>query len=257
MSYSPVRHARWLLLALVFALAGCPDKKPVYPSCDGDKDCQDGEFCVNKKCVQCSEDSQCGEGKICRDNACVAKPGWCQTTDDCPNREACIDNKCVACENDGQCENGSRCSEGQCLSAGQCATDEDCADDEDCVEGVCKFAGIPTDAQGATCELRTVFFEYDAAAIPEASRIALDENAACLKEQGDRGVYLIGHTDPRGTDEYNIALSDGRARAVGDYLARLGIDPARFNIVPKGEAESSGSDESSWVEDRRVDLVWK
>lgn len=256
MRYSASWWLRWLPLALALALlAGCP--APKYPSCDGDKDCKEGEFCVNKKCVQCSEDSQCGEGTICQANACVPKPGWCKTTDDCPNREACIDNQCVACSSDDQCAPGARCSDGQCLREGQCAVNEDCADDEDCIDGVCKFAGIPDGSQEGLCELQTVYFEFDAASIPESSRTALDENAACLKERPELGIYLVGHTDPRGTVEYNIALSDGRARAVGDYLARLGIDPARFNIVPKGEAEAEGSDEASWVEDRRVDVIWK
>lgn len=257
MSYSARRRVRWLALAFFAVLAGCPDKTPEYPSCDGDKDCKEGEFCVNKKCVQCSEDSQCGEGKLCRKNACVRDPSWCNSTDDCPNREACIDNTCVACEADDQCAPGARCSEGQCLRPGQCTRNEDCADDEDCIDGVCKFAGIPTGDQDVPCALQTVYFEFDAAAIPETSRAALDANATCLKQETGRGVYLVGHTDPRGTVEYNIALSDGRARAVGDYLARLGIDPARFNIVPKGEAESSGTSEATWVEERRVDVIWK
>ncbi len=257
MSYSANRWPATVCVALLLALAGCPDKKPVYPTCDGDKDCKDGELCVAKKCVQCAEDSQCGEGKVCRDNACVAKPGWCATTDDCPNREACIDNQCTPCASDGQCGSGARCQDGQCLQPGQCTRNEDCADDEDCVDGVCKFAGLPTDAGDGQCSLQTVYFEFDAASIPDQGRSVLDQNAACLKSSGERAVYLVGHTDPRGTDEYNIALSDGRARAVGDYLARLGIDPARLLIVPKGETEARGVDESTWPQDRRVDLQWK
>ena len=64
----------------------------------------------------------------------------------------------------------------------------------------------------------------------------------------------MGHTDPSGTDEYNIALSERRAQTVADYLARLGIDPARLQVVPKGETEPTwlGDDK-----DRRVEFQWR
>ena len=72
-----------------------------------------------------------------------------------------------------------------------------------------------------------------------------------------RGVFLNGHTDPRGTEEYNIALSERRAQTVADYLARLGIDPARFRVVPRGETQATGTSESGWSRDRRVEIEWQ
>ena len=87
-------------------------------------------------------------------------------------------------------------------------------------------------------------------------RSLLEANVDCMNKT-DRTVYVIGHTDPRGTDEYNIALSDGRARAVADYMANLGIDPARFRIIPKGEADSVGTNDATYTQDRRVDFEWK
>jgi peptidoglycan-associated lipoprotein len=70
-------------------------------------------------------------------------------------------------------------------------------------------------------------------------------------------VSLISHTDPRGTDEYNIALSDQRGRAVADYLSRLGIDAGRLRVIPKGEGEAIGSNESTWAQDRKVEFQWQ
>jgi peptidoglycan-associated lipoprotein len=71
-----------------------------------------------------------------------------------------------------------------------------------------------------------------------------------------RTVHLVGHTDPRGTEEYNLALSDQRAQAVRRYLENLGVPSGRLVVVPKGELEAQGTDEQTWAEDRRVELIW-
>jgi peptidoglycan-associated lipoprotein len=234
----------------LLAAAGCGGK-PKYPSCDGDKDCKKGEHCIDKKCVQCGDDSHCAEGETCKAGACVKK--GCSTDDDCADGKVCKDGQCVACESDGECGPGGRCDNGACIRPGQCKKDEDCADDEDCIDGRCQGAGAG--AAGA-CNLTTVYFDFDTSVIREDSRSVLEANAQCLKS-ANRASYVVGHTDPRGTEEYNIALADGRARAVADYLARLGIDPAKLQIVPKGEAEATGGDESTWTKDRRVEFEWK
>ena len=80
----------------------------------------------------------------------------------------------------------------------------------------------------------------------------LEANAECIKKADDsRGVILNGFTDPSGTEEYNIALSEKRANAAADYLARFGIDPARFRVVPKGEGFSEGTEKSTWDKERK------
>ncbi|RMH44031.1 MAG: OmpA family protein [Deltaproteobacteria bacterium] len=249
-------QAALALAAALALLAGCPDKKPKYPNCAGDKDCKPGEHCVDKKCVQCRDDDDCEKGQRCEANACVAAEGWCESDADCPNFQVCKDHQCVACTSDADCP-GGKCTDGACLRPGQCVKDEDCADDEDCVDGRCQRVGLGGPQPDTTCTLESVYFEFDSAALSAEARDVLAKDADCLKQESERSVYVIGHTDPRGTDEYNIALSDGRARAVADYLARLGIDPARFRIVPKGEADATGTDEESWKRDRRVDFEWQ
>lgn len=244
-------------LAALVLVAGCPDKKPKYPTCDGDKDCSEGERCINKKCVQCADDADCEAGQQCRDNACVAKDGWCASDADCPDFKVCQQNQCVPCASDDECEGGT-CRDGACIRPGQCLEDTDCADDEDCIDGRCTYMGLGGEnPDGASCELTTVFFDYDASTVREDQRPQLEANAACMTQESERTLFVVGYTDPRGTEEYNVALADGRARAVADYLARLGIDPARFRIVPKGEADARGSDEGSWPQDRRVEFEWQ
>lgn len=244
------------LLGILMTGAGCPGK-PKYPACEGDKDCKAGEKCVNKRCVQCAADADCGPGKQCVNGGCEPIPGWCSADGDCPKGQVCKDNRCVACTADAECGPGGRCRDGRCLRKGQCDTDEDCPEDQDCVNGVCTSpvgdggaAGLPK------CRLEPVYFGFDERTIAETAKPTLQKNAECLSST-PRRVAVIGMTDPRGTDEYNVALSDARARAVADYLARLGIDPARLRIVPKGESEATGTDEATWAKDRRVEFAWE
>ena len=76
----------------------------------------------------------------------------------------------------------------------------------------------------------------------------------CIEKTTGKQVYVVGHTDASGTGEAYIALSERRAQTVADYLARLGTDPARLQIVPKGESEPSGMGEEK---DRRVEFQWR
>ena len=87
-----------------------------------------------------------------------------------------------------------------------------------------------------------------------SERDRLDANAACIEKSNGKNVFLVGHTDTSGTEEYNIALSERRAQSVADYLARLGTDPARMQVVPKGETELTGLGDDK---DRRVEFQWR
>jgi peptidoglycan-associated lipoprotein len=251
------RTLRLALAAMaVFALlAGCPSKKPKYPACDGDKDCKATEKCVNKKCLQCSQDADCGEGRSCVAGACKPKKGWCSGDGDCENGQVCKEHKCIACKADNECGPGGKCINGGCLRKGQCRNDEDCAEDEDCVKGVCTKGGA-AGGDMPKCNLEPIYFGFDQYTIPEEAKAILQKNAECLSTT-PRAISVIGLTDPRGTDEYNIGLSDDRAQAIITYLGRLGIDASRLHKVPKGEGEATGSDESGWSKDRRVEFKWE
>ena len=250
------RHILLLLFGVVAAiiLAGCPDKKPKYPACGKDADCKEGQLCINKKCVQCGKDSDCPAGETCQDNACVAK-AECISDDQCEASQVCKDGACRACESNTECGPGGKCEAGECQRAKPCKVDEDCADDEDCIDGRCQQPWKGDIGDKAACKLETVLFLYDQSTVTEAARGQLDTFAGCFRKlSGDPGLYVIGHADESGTEEYNIALSERRSRAVADYLARLGVDPARLRIVPKGESEPTGRGAEA---DRRVEFEWQ
>jgi peptidoglycan-associated lipoprotein len=72
--------------------------------------------------------------------------------------------------------------------------------------------------------------------------------------KGER-LVLIGHADPRGEPEYNMALGERRAGSVRDYLARLGVGKERLVETSRGELDAEGEAEFGWRRDRRVDVV--
>ena len=111
------------------------------------------------------------------------------------------------------------------------------------------------DAEAALRAITTFYFEFDSSDLkPEAMR-ALDAHAKVLKATGVR-VVLEGHTDERGTREYNMALGERRATAVQRYLSMQGVSPAQLELVSYGEERpvATGSDEQSWAQNRRVEL---
>ena len=238
-------------LATVGLVASCK-KKPKTPACETTADCKDGLACVNRQCVECGSDADCGDGMTCQDGACKAKPE-CDNDADCPNGGVCQAGACKACQADAECGVGGKCQAGACQRPKPCKVDEDCDDDEDCIDGRCqKPWQEPPVAQA--CQLQTVYFAYDDSSIAASERDRLDANNACMAKSPQRGVYVIGHTDGSGTDEYNIALSERRAQTVADYLSRLGADPAQMQVVPKGETEPTSQGEDK---DRRVEFQWK
>jgi peptidoglycan-associated lipoprotein len=99
-----------------------------------------------------------------------------------------------------------------------------------------------------------VFFAYDSAVLSPIATQTLDRQAAWLKQYPDIVLTIEGHTDERGTREYNLALGDRRANAVKNYLVALGIDPARILTISYGEERPAepGNDETAWAKNRRA-----
>jgi peptidoglycan-associated lipoprotein len=99
-------------------------------------------------------------------------------------------------------------------------------------------------------------FEYNDTDLLAEDRRILQQVAECVLRgplQGRR-VGLVGHADPRGTDEYNLGLGTRRAESVRTYLERLGVPASRLTPTTRGELDARGTDEASWQQDRRVDL---
>ena len=88
-----------------------------------------------------------------------------------------------------------------------------------------------------------------------SARDVIARNAECTRERGYSSLQLTGHTDPRGTEEYNLALGDRRARSVRKYLESLGVGDSKVKSSSMGEEMARGEDESGWSTDRKVEFI--
>ncbi len=256
------RRSRALGVVLLLAgagvvLLGCPG--PEYPNCKTDEDCKDhDEFCVKEKCVACRSSKDCKKGEECKGGRCEKVAGACTTTSDCPGGEKCKDGVCKKeCETSDECPAGHECKKGKCVSASECSADADCPPGSGCVAGKCK--AISSSDVGSDCTLAPIYFGLDSDELTPAALETMKSNADCMNLGANlsKAVVIEGHCDPRGTDEYNLALSDRRAAGVKGYLVKLGVDVGRLSVFPKGEEESSGADESTWKMDRKAVIKWK
>jgi peptidoglycan-associated lipoprotein len=99
-------------------------------------------------------------------------------------------------------------------------------------------------------------FEFDTADISGDDRTILQSLAKCMTDGPLKGksVRLIGRADPRGEQEYNMALGAKRASNVKQYMTSLGITDNRMMQTSRGELDAKGTDEDTWRLDRRVDI---
>jgi peptidoglycan-associated lipoprotein len=97
-------------------------------------------------------------------------------------------------------------------------------------------------------------FDYDHFELTAQDRQVLQQVATCLTTGPLKGkkLELVGRADPRGTEEYNLGLGDRRAQTVGEYLQRLGV--SKIDSKTRGALDATGTDDSTWAHDRRVDL---
>ena len=102
-----------------------------------------------------------------------------------------------------------------------------------------------------------VFFDYDRADITPEGQEILRRQAAWLKRYSNVSVTLEGHTDERGTREYNLALGERRAQAVKNVLVALGIPASRMQTISYGKERPAvpHSDDQSYAQNRRAVTV--
>ncbi|MEQ8968448.1 MAG: peptidoglycan-associated lipoprotein Pal [Azospirillaceae bacterium] len=120
-------------------------------------------------------------------------------------------------------------------------------------------AGVTAVSPGSQEDLETnvgdrVFFGFDRYDLSAEAQAILDRQAQWLQQYPNLRVTIEGHTDERGTREYNLALGERRANAVSNYLIARGIDPGRIQTVSYGKERPAvvGSDESAWARNRRA-----
>ena len=106
-------------------------------------------------------------------------------------------------------------------------------------------------------ELGSIYFDFDSASIRDDARTTLKANGQAITSHSEwKTITLEGHTDERGSDEYNLALGERRANAAMQYLIDLGVPRGRMITVSFGEGSPAvqGNDESAWRWNRRVDF---
>jgi len=109
----------------------------------------------------------------------------------------------------------------------------------------------------AAFENEDIHFEFDSVRLtPEAQRI-LTRKAQWLKQHPAAAITIEGHCDSRGTNEYNLALGEGRAQSAKTFLVDLGIDPARITTISYGEERplDPRQNEEAWAKNRRAHFV--
>ncbi|MAF76173.1 MAG: peptidoglycan-associated lipoprotein [Idiomarinaceae bacterium] len=106
---------------------------------------------------------------------------------------------------------------------------------------------------------QTVYFDFDRSSIKPEFRSLLDKHAEFLVANPDQNVVIEGHTDSRGTPEYNIALGERRAQAVETYLMNAGVSSSQISVVSYGEEKPAvmGSTEYAMAQNRRGVVVYQ
>ena len=111
----------------------------------------------------------------------------------------------------------------------------------------------------AVAALKEVYFDFDKYDIRPEDAKTLDANAAWLKSNGENLVLIEGHCDERGTNEYNLALGERRAKATMNYLVSQGIQANRITIISYGEERPVCTEktEACWAKNRRAAFLVK
>ena len=105
--------------------------------------------------------------------------------------------------------------------------------------------------------VKDIFFDFDQAAIRDDSKKTLADNVLWLRANPAAKVTIEGHSDERGSSEYNLALGERRARVTRDFLVAAGIEANRVNTISFGKERPFvlGHDESAWKWNRRAHFV--
>ncbi|GAB6068720.1 hypothetical protein JCM13664_20410 [Methylothermus subterraneus] len=106
---------------------------------------------------------------------------------------------------------------------------------------------------------RVIYFDFDSAQIRSEFVPIIEAHARYLVAHPEAKVVLEGHTDERGSPEYNIALGEARAKSVAKLMELQGASSNRINLLSYGEEKPVATchDESCWSQNRRVEIVYR
>lgn len=102
-----------------------------------------------------------------------------------------------------------------------------------------------------------IYFEFDSIRLSPQAQEKLTQKAAWLRKNPGASVTIEGHCDDRGTNEYNLALGEGRAQSARAFLVDLGIKASRLTTISYGEERpiATGQNEEDWARNRRAHFV--
>lgn len=120
-----------------------------------------------------------------------------------------------------------------------------------------KLAAEQAALEAAKSKLVTIYFDYDSHMLRQESRDMLYNNAEYLLKKYKGKVKLEGHCDERGSDEYNLALGENRAKTAMNYLLTLGVPAEQLSIISYGKEKplDNGQTEEAWAKNRRVEFT--
>lgn len=120
------------------------------------------------------------------------------------------------------------------------------------------FAAGSLDDPSSPLSQRKIYFGLDRYDVSDEYRALVEAHAGYLRGSPSAAVTLEGHTDERGSREYNIALGERRSNAVRDLLVALGASATQITTVSYGEEKPASDchDESCWSQNRRVEIVY-
>ena len=104
---------------------------------------------------------------------------------------------------------------------------------------------------------KVVYFDFDSYVVKDQYRPVIEANAKALTTNRKMHMAVEGHTDDRGSSEYNLALGQRRAEAVVKSLTLLGADPTQLEAVSFGKERPAvqGENEEAWAKNRRAELA--
>ncbi len=104
---------------------------------------------------------------------------------------------------------------------------------------------------------KPIYFAYDKSELTDDSKATCQAIGDLMKEVPEITVRIEGNTDERGTEEYNLALGERRAKSVQDYLTSYGVAASRMSIISYGKEKPAveGHDEAAWAKNRRDEFT--
>ena len=125
--------------------------------------------------------------------------------------------------------------------------------------GSSEFSSYSLNDPGSPLARRVIYFEYDSAEITSSDQELLVQHSGYLVANPGQQITLEGHTDERGSREYNIALGDRRALSVQRIMELNGVLPEQITVVSYGEEKpaAEGHGDAVWRLNRRVEIVYQ